>query len=266
MTPLTYDELLHEAVTLRTAKEEAESHAKRLEEYMLKGVAFRDELQAQLCAAREVFRRYVNHHGGAHYGDCPEDDTCACDGKPINDAVNAFFVSTSPCRKEEAKRLREQKDDAYTERNRVVALLSAIYPSHLCIHDPNDTAWENDWRTIVCIHSPNGQLTWHLHDSHVPLFDHLEMDHTHWDGHTTEEKYRRVDELRRCVGQDLGIKVKELEEENRRLLQSNLELLDEQRIMTRDLRLWREYGDKRQLDVADLLHADVTRRRAGGAG
>jgi hypothetical protein len=36
------------------AKEEAEAHTKRLEEYMLKGVAFRDELQAQLCRAGNV--------------------------------------------------------------------------------------------------------------------------------------------------------------------------------------------------------------------
>lgn len=101
---------------------------------------------------------------------------------------------------EEIGRMREAKDSAYTERNSVVAFLSSIYPSHLCVHDPNDTDLEDEWRTIVCIHSPCGQLTWHLHDNHVPLFDHLEMDHSHWDGHSTEEKYRRLAELRRASG------------------------------------------------------------------
>jgi hypothetical protein len=36
------------------AKEEAEAHAKRLEEYMLKGVAFRDELQTRIALLEKV--------------------------------------------------------------------------------------------------------------------------------------------------------------------------------------------------------------------
>jgi len=150
------------------------------------------EKEGQVCKARDyltTIKSSVENVAGAFIGYID-----------IDTMINNLY-EFSPCRhEEEAKRQREDKDGAYTERNRVVALLSAIYPSHLCTHDPNDTAWEDDWRTIVCIHSPEGQLTWHLHYSHVPLFDHLEMEHTHWDGHTTEEKYRRIDELRRRVG------------------------------------------------------------------
>jgi hypothetical protein len=32
---------------------------------------------------------YVEWFGGLHDGECPEDDTCDCSGKPINDGVNA---------------------------------------------------------------------------------------------------------------------------------------------------------------------------------
>ena len=54
-----YVELENKIVELAAELEEAVAHAKRLEEYMLKGVAFRDELQGQLCAAREAGERMV---------------------------------------------------------------------------------------------------------------------------------------------------------------------------------------------------------------
>lgn len=113
--------------------------------------------------------------------------------------------------------LEKQKNNAYWERNQLVAALSKIFPSFLAKHDINDKEWENDWRTIVVIeipvlvqdklfkYNPEGvekivdvneprlqQLTWHIHDSEVPMFDHLEYRDYCWDGHTTEEKYKRL--------------------------------------------------------------------------
>lgn len=88
---------------------------------------------------------------------------------------------------------RKSKDRAYTERNRLVAFISKLYPSHRARHPALDEAWEDDWRWIICIHAPFGQLTWHIHDSHLPMFEHLETKLGDWDGHTTEEKYRRLD-------------------------------------------------------------------------
>ena len=84
--------------------------------------------------------------------------------------------------------LERSKNDAYGERNMLVAHLSKGYPSHLCRHEESDMDREDDWRNIVCVHSPKGQLTWHLHDSEMPLFDHLDIDKNHWDGHDTAEK------------------------------------------------------------------------------
>jgi hypothetical protein len=77
---------------------------------------------------------------------------------------------------------------AYHERNYLVAYLSTCYPSHLARH-PEQEQWEEDWRWIVCIHTPAGQMTWHIHDSEHGLFQHLEQGDNDWDGHTTEEKY-----------------------------------------------------------------------------
>ena len=90
-----------------------------------------------------------------------------------------------------------EKDEAYHERNRMVAALSMLWPTHMKRHPDSDTEWEDEWRNIVCIHSPAGQMTWHIHDSETPLFQHLNVKpdpfaDCEWDGHTTPEKYRRL--------------------------------------------------------------------------
>lgn len=105
---------------------------------------------------------------------------------------------------------REAKNQAYWERNQLVLALSRLYPSWLERHPENDKEWEDDWRWIVFVEIPTKevehkymqggfdvkrkrQLSWHIHDSDYPYFGHL--DHrvgNSWDGHTTEEKYRRL--------------------------------------------------------------------------
>ena len=87
----------------------------------------------------------------------------------------------------------EAKNGAYSERDRLVAALSKMLPAHLCRHEGAD--WEPDWRTIVCIHLPAGQATWHIHDSERHWFQHLEVTRGHWDGHSAAEKYDRLSQL-----------------------------------------------------------------------
>jgi len=105
------------------------------------------------------------------------------------------------------------KDNAYWERNQLVAALSKFMPSYLARHPDEDTEWEDDWRNIVVIEIPpeyteDGrkekshpnlpigqglQMTWHIHDHDLPMFDHLLTRSWHqWDGHSTQEKYRRL--------------------------------------------------------------------------
>lgn len=92
-----------------------------------------------------------------------------------------------------------QKDAAYKERNALVCLLSKVFRSWLARHDETDSTWEDDWRWIVFIDLPTGQCTWHIHDSELENFAHLPVngmnDGKVWDGHTTEEKYKRVADM-----------------------------------------------------------------------
>jgi len=96
----------------------------------------------------------------------------------------------------DAQELRAALDAAYHERNQLVAFLTTCYGAHLMRH-PETDPWDEDWRWIVCVHTPQGQMTWHIHDSELGLFDHLPSSQTQndWDGHTTEQKYLRLQAL-----------------------------------------------------------------------
>lgn len=113
--------------------------------------------------------------------------------------------------------LEKQKDNAYWERNQLVAALSKVFPAHLAKHPIEDKEWEDDWRTIVVINLPPQatkrfknadkmpseiQLSWHIHDHEVSNFDHLKYYEYYYDGHTTEDKYKRLRDL--ALNQRLG--------------------------------------------------------------
>lgn len=85
-------------------------------------------------------------------------------------------------------------DIAYHERNQLVAFLASLFPSTLSRHPENDAEWEDDWRWIVFVSHPSGQMSWHIHNSEIGLFDHVPRGEVDWDGHTTEDKYRRLRE------------------------------------------------------------------------
>lgn len=107
------------------------------------------------------------------------------------------------------------KDQAYWERNQLVKALSKVFKSWMELHPLEDTEWDKDWRHIVFIEVPTeeieqkyiqggfrvknkSQLSWHIHDSDVDDFEHLELKKGNsWDGHTTEEKYRRLSCLKK---------------------------------------------------------------------
>lgn len=93
--------------------------------------------------------------------------------------------------------LTEQKNAAYVERNKCVALVARMavalgLEAGLGRHEEEDKSWEDDWRNIVFIELPTGQVSWHIHDSDLPMFNWLSGYEGGWDGHTTEEKYERV--------------------------------------------------------------------------
>jgi HrpA-like RNA helicase len=96
-------------------------------------------------------------------------------------------------RAQQIAELEAMKNAAYWERNQLVALLSKIYPAWIERHPETDIAWEDDWRNVVFIETSQGQASWHIHDSELENFAHLERrEGRSWDGHTTEEKYKRL--------------------------------------------------------------------------
>lgn len=91
---------------------------------------------------------------------------------------------------EEKRKVKARKDEAYHERNKVVALLTSIFPSGITHTDI--PGWDPEWHGCVYIDLPTGQVSWHYHDSQAYLFEHLPPYQGGWDGHDTDEKYRRV--------------------------------------------------------------------------
>lgn len=122
-------------------------------------------------------------------------DDAAKDAKPFGDHEVERFVRVTVDPQAEVLALQKQRNDVYEERDRLVAALSKCFPSWLARHPDTDKAWDDDWRWIVFVQLPTGQATWHIHDRELAWFDHLEVRENSWDGHTTEEKYRRLERL-----------------------------------------------------------------------
>lgn len=92
--------------------------------------------------------------------------------------------------------VRAAKDAAYAERDKCVAGFATLakalgWPVWLATHVG---AWEEDWRNIVCVQTPYGQVSWHYHDSERPWFSSVAFDSPPcaWDGHSTPLKYERL--------------------------------------------------------------------------
>lgn len=121
-------------------------------------------------------------------------------GKPLTEAESALLGDRVVGSR--IKDAQESRDRAYTERNRLVAALSALpsVKAWLAYHPEEDTTWEDDWRTIVFIEALGMQMTWHVHRTDVALFAHLSRGENTWDGHTTEEKYARLAKLQAHFG------------------------------------------------------------------
>jgi len=89
-------------------------------------------------------------------------------------------------------------DEVYRERNMCVVGIARLalflgYKAGIGQHkDKPGEEWESDWRNIVFIDLPAGQVSWHIHDSELELFSFLPVYVGEWDGHDTAEKYRRV--------------------------------------------------------------------------
>lgn len=98
-------------------------------------------------------------------------------------------VSAVPALIEEVKRLSEDNarlqnsvDSAYTQRMLVVRLLALKSGSRYGVGKDNNSHWDDEWRNVIYIDLPEGQVSWHIapHDLHIfkdfPKYD------GDWDG------------------------------------------------------------------------------------
>lgn len=85
---------------------------------------------------------------------------------------------------------REATNNAYKERNQLVALLSMLFPSGKA--KTAIDGWDEAWHGCVYIDFPWGQASWHYHTNDEQMFAHLPPYTKPWDGHTTEAKYAAI--------------------------------------------------------------------------
>lgn len=95
-------------------------------------------------------------------------------------------------------KLIRQKDMAYSERDKCLVLIARMAQElglnvgmGLHVDKPGED-WDADWRNILFIDLPSGQVSWHIHQNEAQWFYFVGTYNGEWDGHTTDEKYRRV--------------------------------------------------------------------------
>jgi hypothetical protein len=106
-----------------------------------------------------------------------------------------------------AKHIAEHAREALNERDRVLAMATKFaelindleaqtwFRCGIGRHPEEDKNWDREWMHIVYVDLPDGQVSWHIHDSELYLFAHLPPYVGEYDGHTTELKYRRLEQF-----------------------------------------------------------------------
>jgi hypothetical protein len=86
----------------------------------------------------------------------------------------------------------------YGERAALLAYLVACHQANavIVLDDPSEPGM-----ALLYLQTIAGQMSWHIHPDDLPYFDRVPQvsaaDGPVWDQHTTDEKYRRLDELTR---------------------------------------------------------------------
>ncbi|WP_280410711.1 hypothetical protein [Nocardia asiatica] len=94
-------------------------------------------------------------------------------------------------------------DTIYRERAHLVAHLAAIYPAVVWV-DPDEPDWP-----VVAVELSTGQAAWHIAPADMHLFAHVPRGENRWDGHSTSEKYDRIDEATRLLSERPGVNRRE---------------------------------------------------------
>ena len=84
----------------------------------------------------------------------------------------------------------------YTERNKVIALAArlAVDNGYKAGIGKDKSETDPKWQNVVYIELPNvGQVSWHVPLEELHLFSFLGVYTEPFDGHTTEQKYKRIE-------------------------------------------------------------------------
>lgn len=134
----------------------------------------RDELHANLCAAIDT---EAYKHTGERIG-----------------LVNVMIDTVKPL----TDRLTAERDAGYHDRAQILALLASTHGVRAVVTPAVDID-EPGW-LLLYIDTWAGQLSWHIAPSDARLF--WQVEHVRagdpravWDGHTTEEKHRRMSRI-----------------------------------------------------------------------
>jgi hypothetical protein len=92
--------------------------------------------------------------------------------------------------REDGREAVAEKDEAYRQRNYLVAAIAKLFPSG--IRKTDIPGWSDDWHGCCFIDLPSGQISYHFHDSHEHLFVGLPVYTTPWDGHDKETVHARL--------------------------------------------------------------------------
>ncbi|MFF4479485.1 hypothetical protein ACFY1A_21035 [Streptomyces sp. NPDC001520] len=90
-----------------------------------------------------------------------------------------------------------ERDQAYAERAALLAWISALHPANAVITPASDID-EPGWSLLYLLVS-GWQMSWHIHPRDAQLFAHVEHvpaddPRAQWDGHSTAQKYERIQE------------------------------------------------------------------------
>ncbi|MEU8473729.1 hypothetical protein [Streptomyces hygroscopicus] len=90
-----------------------------------------------------------------------------------------------------------ERDQAYRERAHLLAWLAALHPANAVITTAADID-EDGWQLLYLLVG-GWQMSWHIAPRDGALFEHVEHvdpgdPRAQWDGHSTDQKYRRMQE------------------------------------------------------------------------
>lgn len=111
----------------------------------------------------------------------------------LSDTENAAIVFRQNWEEVKIQRdeARKGRDSAYTERNKLVALLAALFPAW---KGEDERLKGTSFETVVYVDLPvgSGQISFHVPRHDLDLFKHVADESKVWDGHDSEEKWCRV--------------------------------------------------------------------------